>query len=115
MTELRSDVLTEVGACRSSSEGLERRLARLEALGGRLDAVSVGLRSVKTGLNRHVSGLWRHLEGLNVTVTTQGGAIQDLERVQLVEVRSRVGALNTTLLNLTQEFHRFSTQDFMGE
>ncbi|CAL8394562.1 unnamed protein product [Gadus morhua 'NCC'] len=114
LTELRSDVLTEVGACRSSSEGLERRLARLEALGGRLDAVSVGLRSVKTGLNRHVSGLWRHLEGLNVTVTTQGGAIQDLERVQLVEVRSRVGALNTTLLNLTQEFHRFSTQDFMG-
>ncbi|CAL8311963.1 unnamed protein product [Lota lota] len=111
---LRDDMLTEVGECRRSSDGLDRRLARLEGIGGRLDAVSVGLRSVKTGLNRHVSGLWRHVSGLNVTVTTQGGAIEDLERVQLVEVRSKVGSLNTTLLRLSEEFHRFSTQDFTG-
>ncbi|KAJ3607287.1 hypothetical protein NHX12_026798 [Muraenolepis orangiensis] len=111
---LRSDHLTEVGECRRSGEGLDRRLAGLEGITGRLDSVTAGLRSVKTGLNRHVSGLWRYVTGLNATVETQGSALHHLEEVQLVEVRSRVGALNTSLLRLEHEFKRFSAQDFMG-
>jgi len=112
---LRSDYLTEISECRRSGDGLDRRLTELEGISGRLDLVSVGLRSVKTGLNRHVSGLWRYVAGLNTTVTTQGHGLDRLENVELAAVRSDVGALNTSLLHLAEEFHHFSTQDFTGE
>ncbi|XP_076581878.1 EMILIN-1-A-like, partial [Chaetodon auriga] len=72
---IRSNYVTEVGECRRSSDGLDRRLSKLEGVCGRLDSFSDSLERIKEGLNRHVSGLWSCVNGLNVTVLSQGDLI----------------------------------------
>ncbi|XP_074471923.1 EMILIN-1-A isoform X1 [Sebastes fasciatus] len=111
---IRSNYATEVGECRRSSDGLERRLSKLEGVCVRLDAFSDSLERIKEGLNRHVSGLWVWVNGLNVTLTSQGDLIDDIQNVQLESVRSDVRGLNSSLVDLVEEFHSFIGQDFMG-
>lgn len=107
--------MTEVGECRRSSDGLERRLSKLEGVCGRLDSFSDGLERIKEGLDRHVTGLWSRVNGLNVTVTSQGDRIDNIQNVQLEVVRSDIHRLNSSVLDLMEEFHSFLEQDFMGE
>lgn len=112
---IRSNYVTEVGECRRSSDGLERRLSKLEGVCGRLDSFSDSLERIKEGLNRHVSGLWSCVNGLNVTVTSQGDLIDNIQNVQLENVHSNIHRLNSSVVDLVKEFHSFVEQDFMGE
>uniref|UniRef100_UPI0037E85912 EMILIN-1-A n=1 Tax=Semicossyphus pulcher TaxID=241346 RepID=UPI0037E85912 len=111
---IRSNFVTEVGECRRSSDGLDRRLSKLEGVCGRFDSFSDSLERIKEGLNRHVSGLWSCVNGLNVTVTSQGDLIDNIQNVQLVNVHSDIHRLNSSVVDLAKEFHSFMEQDFMG-
>lgn len=112
---IRSNYLTEVGECRRSSDGLDRRLSKLEGVCGRFDSFSDSLETIKEGLNRHVSGLWGCVNGLNLTVTSHGDRIDNIQNVQLENIHSRIHRLNSSVLDLTKEFHDFIEQDFMGK
>ncbi|XP_061560803.1 EMILIN-1-A [Phycodurus eques] len=111
---IRSNYVTDVGECRRASDGLERRFSKLEGLCGRFDSFSDSLQRIKEGLNQQVSVLWSCVNGLNVTVTSQGYLIDNIQNVQLEKVHSRIHRLNSSLLDLTKEFHDFIRQDFMG-
>ncbi|XP_053301001.1 EMILIN-1a [Pleuronectes platessa] len=111
---IRSNYLTEVGECRRSSDGLDRRLSKLEGVCGRFDTFSDSLERIKEGLNRHVSGLWSCVNGLNVTVTSHADLIDDIQNVQLWNVHTKIDTLNSSVLDLAREFHSFIEQDFMG-
>ncbi|XP_051792522.1 EMILIN-1a [Acanthochromis polyacanthus] len=111
---IRSNFMTEVGECRRSSDGLDRRLSKLEGVCDRFDSLSDSLERIKDGLNRHVSGLWTCVNGLNVTVTSQGDAIENIQNVQLENVHSRIHRLNSSVVDLVKEFHYFTEQDFTG-
>lgn len=110
----RSNYATEVGECRRSADGLERRLSKLEGVCGRLDSFSDVLEKIRKGLERHVSGLWSCVNGLNVTVTSHGELIHDIQYVQLDNVHSDVRRLNSSVVDLAKEFHGFVELDFMG-
>ncbi|XP_076004828.1 EMILIN-1-A-like [Genypterus blacodes] len=111
---ITSNYVTEVSECRRSSDSLDRRLSKMEGVCGRFDSLSVSLESIKHGLNRHVSGLWNCVNGLNVTVTSQGDLIEDIQNVQLVNVHSDIHRLNSSVVALAEDFHSFVEQDFMG-
>lgn len=111
---IRSNYVTEIGECRRSSDGLDRRLSKLEEVCTRMDSFSDSLERIKEGLDRHVSGLWSCVNGLNVTVTSQGDLIDDIQNVQLENVHSDIHRLNSSVVDLVKEFHSFIEQDFMG-
>ncbi|KAJ0027023.1 hypothetical protein NQD34_018023 [Periophthalmus magnuspinnatus] len=111
---LNRNYLSEVGECRRSSDGLDRRLSKLEGVCGRFDSFSDTLERIKEGLNRHVTGLWSCVNGLNATVIGHGEVIHDIRDVQLEKVRSNINKLNNSLLNLATEFNNFVEQDFSG-
>ncbi|XP_041661750.1 EMILIN-1a [Cheilinus undulatus] len=112
--EIRSNFVTEIGECRRSSDGLDQRLTKLEGVCDRFDSFSDSLVKIREGLNRHVSGLWNCVNGLNVTVTSHGDIIDDIQNIQLEKVHSDIHRLNSSLLDLAEEFHDFVQQDFMG-
>lgn len=112
---IRSNHVTEIRECRRSSDGLDRRLSNLEKVSGRFDSVSGKLEGIKEGLDRHVSGLWTSVNGLNVTVTSQGNAIENIQNVQLPHIHSNIHRLNSSVVDLVRDFHRFKTRDFKGE
>ncbi|XP_063351765.1 EMILIN-1-A [Pelmatolapia mariae] len=111
---IRSNHVTEIGECRRSSDGLDRRLSNLEKVSGRFDSFSGKLEGIKEGLDRHVSGLWTSVNGLNVTVTSQGNAIENIQNVQLPHIHSNIHRLNSSVVDLVRDFHRFKTRDFKG-
>ncbi|XP_038582579.1 EMILIN-1a [Micropterus salmoides] len=111
---IRSNYVTEVGECRRSSDGLDRRLSKLEGVCGRFDSFSESLERIKEGLNRHVSGLWSCVNGLNVTLTSQGDLIDTIQNVHLENVHSNIHRLNSSVVKLVKEFHSFVEQDFTG-
>ncbi|XP_018550240.1 EMILIN-1a [Lates calcarifer] len=111
---IRSNYMTEVGECRQASDGLDRRISKLEAVCGRFDSLSDSLERIKEGLNRHVSGLWSCVNGLNVTVTSQGDLIDNIQKVQLENVHTKIYRLNSSVMDLAKEFHSFIEKDFTG-
>lgn len=112
---IRSNHMTEVVECRRSSSGLDQRLSKLEGVCGRLDSFSDSLERIKEGLNGHVSGLWSCVNGLNVTVKTQGDQIDTIQNFHLENVHSGMRRLNSSLVELANDFHSFLQQDFMGK
>ncbi|XP_007245414.3 EMILIN-1a [Astyanax mexicanus] len=109
-----SNMLVEMGECRRTGEGLEARLRKMEDVCGRLDSLSESLQHIKDGLSRHVSGLWTCVNGLNTTVISQGEAIDKIQNVHLEIVHDKMDNLNSSLLNIFQEFQSFFEQDFTG-
>lgn len=107
--------MTEIGECRRTSDGLDRRLTKVEGVCGRLDSFSDSLEKITGGLNHHVSELWSYVNGLNVTVSSHGGAIGNIQNVHLVKVHSNMDKLNSSLVHLAKEFHDFRELDFKGE
>lgn len=112
---IRSNYMTEVGECQRSSDGLDRRLSKLEGVCDHMDSLSDSLDRIKDGLNRHVSGLWNCVNGLNVTVMSHADLIDNIQHVQLEDVHSKIHMLNSSVLDLGRQFHIFTEEDFMGE
>lgn len=111
----RSNYVTEMGQCRLATDGLDRRLAVLEGSCVHLDSFSDGLEKIEEGFNRHVTVLWNDVHGLNATVTSQGDLINRIQNVQLENVNNKIQRLNSSVVDLTREFHSFVQQDFMGK
>lgn len=112
---IRNNHVTEMGECRRGSDGLDRRLSKLEGVCGRFDSFSDSLEMIKDGLNRHVSGLWSCVNGLNVTVTSQGELISNIQNVQLENVHTKIHRVNSSVVDLAKKFHSFTEQDFTGK
>ena len=112
---LRSNYVAEVGECQRDSKGLDQRLSKLEGVCGRLDSFSNSVERIKEGLDRHVSELWRCVNGLNVTVTSQGDIIYNIQDVQLKNVHTEIHRLNSSVVDLAKQFNNFIEQDFLGK
>uniref|UniRef100_A0A3Q2C848 Elastin microfibril interfacer 1b n=1 Tax=Cyprinodon variegatus TaxID=28743 RepID=A0A3Q2C848_CYPVA len=99
-------MVVEMGECRRSGEGLEKRLSKMEGVCGRLDGVSESINKVKEGMNHHVSGLWTYVSGLNQSVSQHGGILNFIQKSQ-DDIHSRMKNLNSSLnqvLKLQQSF-----------
>uniref|UniRef100_H3DPC3 Elastin microfibril interfacer 1a n=1 Tax=Tetraodon nigroviridis TaxID=99883 RepID=H3DPC3_TETNG len=112
---IKSNYVTEIGECRRTSDGLDRRLTKVEGVCGRLDSFSDSLEKITGGLNHHVSELWSYVNGLNGTVSTQGSTIGNIQNVHLVKIHSNMDKLNSSLVHLAKEFHEFKELDFKGK
>ncbi|XP_062302401.1 EMILIN-1-A-like isoform X1 [Osmerus eperlanus] len=107
-------LVVEIGDCKRSSDGLEKRLSKMEGVCARLDGVSDSLARIKDGLNKHVSGLWNCVNGLNATVTSNGMVIQDIKTTQLDGIHGNIKDLNSTVNNLLKEFHSLPEHNLTG-
>ncbi|XP_047436823.1 EMILIN-1-like [Mugil cephalus] len=110
---LESTVLVEMGDCKRSGEGLEKRLSKLEGVCGRLDGVSTSIQNIKEGLNQHVSSLWTCVSGLNESVILQGGILDFVQKNQ-DDVHSRMKNLNSSLNHILKDLQRISEHDLNG-
>ncbi|KAM4744051.1 EMILIN-1b isoform 2-T2 [Anableps anableps] len=97
-----SMVVVEMGDCRRSGDGLEKRLSKLEGVCGRLDGVSDSISKVKEGLNRHMSGLWTYVSGLNQSFIHHGGLLDFIQKNQDA-MQSRMKNLNASLTQVLKD------------
>ncbi|KAM9817556.1 EMILIN-1b [Neosynchiropus ocellatus] len=102
-----STLLVEMGDCRRSGDGLEKRLSKLEGVCGRLDGVSDSVGKIKEGLNRHVSSLWTCFSGLNDSVILHGG-ILDLIQKDHEDFHGRLKNLNSSFSQVVKDLHGVS-------
>ncbi|XP_056267904.1 EMILIN-1-A-like isoform X2 [Pseudoliparis swirei] len=109
----QSTLLVEMGDCRRSGDGLEKRLSKLEGICGRLDGVSDSIVKIKEGLNRHVSTLWTCVSGLNESVVHHGGIMDAIQRNQ-DDVYRRMKSLNSSLNQVSKDLQRSSEHDLPG-
>ncbi|KAJ8288690.1 hypothetical protein COCON_G00013490 [Conger conger] len=109
-----NNLVVEMGDCRRSSDGLEKRISKVEDVCGRLDSVNDGLQRIKDGLNKHVTGIWGCVNDLNTTVTTHGELIDDIRSIQLDVVHGKIKSLNSSVQRYHNDFDIFSKQDFVG-
>lgn len=112
---IKSNYVTEIGECRRTSDGLDRRLTKVEGVCGRLDSFSDSLEKITGGLNHHVSELWSYVNGLNGTVSTHGSTIGKIQNVHLVRIHSNMDKLNSSLVHMANEFQHFKELDFIGK
>ncbi|XP_029904547.1 EMILIN-1b [Myripristis murdjan] len=108
-----STLLLEMGDCKKSGDGLEKRLTKLEGVCGRLDGVSDSLHKIKDGLNSHVSGLWSCVNNLNSTVIHHGGMIDVIQNNQ-DDIHGEMKNINSILNHLTRDLKSLSEQDLTG-
>ncbi|KPP71079.1 EMILIN-1-like, partial [Scleropages formosus] len=109
-----NNFMVEMGDCKRSGEGLEKRLSKMEGVCGRLDTISDSLQRIREGLNKHVSGLWSCVHSLNSTVITHSGFIDDIQNIQLDGIHRKIKHLNSSMLHILHEVRNFSSQDFVG-
>ncbi|XP_024864079.1 EMILIN-1-like isoform X2 [Kryptolebias marmoratus] len=100
-------LLVEMGDCRRSGDGLEKRLSKLEGVCGRLDGVSDTIDKIREGLNEHVSSLWTCVSGMNESVIQHGGTLDFIQRNQ-DDVQSRIKNLNSTLSQVLRNLQSMS-------
>ncbi|XP_017311195.1 EMILIN-1a [Ictalurus punctatus] len=112
--KFNSSLLVETSECKHASEGLEKRLLKMENVCGRLDSLSENLQQIQNIISEHISGLWTCVNGLNTTIITQGEAIHNIESVNLENIHVKMNNLNSTLLDILKEFQTFTEQDFIG-
>ncbi|XP_022605747.1 EMILIN-1 [Seriola dumerili] len=108
-----STLLVEMGDCKRSGDGLEKRLSKLEGVCGRLDGVSDSIHKIKEGLNRHVSSLWTCVSGLNDSVIHHGGILDFIQKNQ-DNVQSRMKNLNSSVNQVLKDLQSFSDYNLTG-
>ncbi|XP_026234463.1 EMILIN-1-like isoform X3 [Anabas testudineus] len=113
VSRFESTLLVEMGDCKRSGDGLEKRLSKLEGLCGRLDGVSDSIRKIKEGLNRHMSGLWTCVAGLNDSVINHGSILGFIQKNQ-DDIHSRMKNLNSSLNQVLKDLQSFSENDLTG-
>uniref|UniRef100_A0A8C2GVD4 Elastin microfibril interfacer 1a n=1 Tax=Cyprinus carpio TaxID=7962 RepID=A0A8C2GVD4_CYPCA len=114
ISSFNSNLMIEMGECKLSREGLDKRLSKMEDVCGRLDSLSVNLQIIKDGLNKHVSGLWTCVNDLNSTVISHGEAINSIQNVHFQNIHGKMNNLNSSILDVLKEFQSFTEQDFTG-
>ncbi|XP_077076912.1 EMILIN-1-A [Siphateles boraxobius] len=114
ISSFNSNLMIEMGECKLSREGLDKRLSKLEGVCSRLDSLSVNLQTIKDGLSKHVSGLWTCVNDLNSTVISQGEAINNIHDVHFKNIHGRMNNLNSSILHVLKEFQIFTEHDFTG-
>ncbi|XP_040895718.1 EMILIN-1-like isoform X2 [Toxotes jaculatrix] len=108
-----STLLVEMGDCKRSGDGLEKRLSKLEGVCGRLDGVSDSIHKIKEGLNRHVTSLWTCVSSLNDSVIQHGGILDFIQKDQ-DDVHSRMKNLNSSLNQILKDLQSFSEHTAAG-
>ncbi|XP_076011895.1 EMILIN-1b isoform X2 [Genypterus blacodes] len=108
-----STLLVEMGDCKRSGDGLEKRLSKLEGVCGRLDGVSDSVHKIKEGLNRHVTGLWTCVTNLNDTVIHHGGTLDFIQNNQ-DDIHTRMKSLNSSLSHVLKDLQGLNEQDLTG-
>ncbi|XP_029986709.1 EMILIN-1b [Sphaeramia orbicularis] len=106
-------MLVEMGDCKRSGDGLEKRLSKLEGVCGRLDGVSDSIHKIKEGLNRHVSTLWSCVSGMNDTIIRHGGILDFIQNNQ-DDVHTRMKNLNSSLNHVLKDLQSLSEHDLTG-
>ncbi|RXN06332.1 EMILIN-1-like protein [Labeo rohita] len=114
ISSFNSNLMTEIGECKLSREGLDKRLSKMEDVCSRLDSLSVNLQTIKDGLGKHVSRLWTCVNDLNSTVISHGEAINSIHNVHLENIYGKMNKFNSSILNVLKEFQSFTEQDFIG-
>ncbi|XP_042602406.1 EMILIN-1-like [Cyprinus carpio] len=114
ISSFNSNLTIEMGECKLSREGLDKRLSKMEDVCGRLDSLSVDLQTIKDGLNKHVSGLWTCVNDLNSTVISQRETINSIQNVDLENIHAKMNNLNSSILHALKEFQSFTEEDFTG-
>ncbi|XP_052443117.1 EMILIN-1 [Carassius gibelio] len=114
ISSFNSNLMIEMGECKLSREGLDKRLSKMEDVCGRLDSFSINLQIIKDGLNKHVSGLWTCVNDLNSTVISHGEAINSIQNVHLENIHGKMNNLNSSILHVFKEFQSFTEEDFIG-
>ncbi|XP_037550679.1 EMILIN-1 [Nematolebias whitei] len=100
-------LLVEMGDCRRSGDGLEKRLSKLEGVCGRLTRVSDTIDKIREGLNQQVSSLWTCVSGMNESVIQHGGTLDFIQRTH-DDVHSKVKNLNSSLNHILRYLQSFS-------
>ncbi|XP_056620431.1 EMILIN-1-A isoform X1 [Triplophysa dalaica] len=113
ISSFNTNVMIEMGECKHSRDGLEKRILKMEGVCSRLDLLSENIQRIKEGLSKHVSGLWMCVNELNTTVITHGEAINSIQNVQLENYHGMTN-LNSSILHVLKEFKTFTEQDFTG-
>ncbi|XP_071346082.1 EMILIN-1-A-like [Trachinotus anak] len=108
-----STLLVEMGDCKRSGDGLEKRLSKLEGVCGKLDGVSDSIHKIKEGLNRHVSSLWTCVSGLNDSIVHHGGILEFIQKNQ-DDVHSRMKNLNSSVNQVLKDLQSFSDNNLTG-
>ncbi|XP_023694540.2 EMILIN-1b [Paramormyrops kingsleyae] len=112
--QLGRNILLEMGDCKQSKDGLEKRLSKMETVCDRLDTLTDNMQKIKEGLNKHVTGLWTCINELNATVTFHSGFIDTVHNTELSGIHRKIKHLNSSLLHILNEFQSFSSQDHVG-
>uniref|UniRef100_A0A3B1JRQ4 Elastin microfibril interfacer 1b n=1 Tax=Astyanax mexicanus TaxID=7994 RepID=A0A3B1JRQ4_ASTMX len=109
-----NNFVVEMGDCKRTGDGLDKRLSKLEGVCGRLDSVSDSLQKIKEGLNKHVSSLWNCVNGLNATVSSHSSFIHTIQDTHLDGIHSKVKQLNSSLQHVLKQFQDITEQDLTG-
>ncbi|KTF76494.1 hypothetical protein cypCar_00026916 [Cyprinus carpio] len=109
-----NNFVVEMGDCKRTGDGLDKRLSKLEVVCGRLDSVSDNLQKIKEGLNKHVSSLWNCVNGLNNTVISHSGFIEILQNTHLDDIHGKIKRLNSTMVHILKEFQNLTENDLTG-
>uniref|UniRef100_A0A8C1I8T4 Elastin microfibril interfacer 1b n=1 Tax=Cyprinus carpio TaxID=7962 RepID=A0A8C1I8T4_CYPCA len=109
-----NNFVVEMGDCKRTGDGLDKRLSKLEVVCGRLDSVSDNLQKIKEGLNKHMSSLWNCVSGLNNTVISHSGFIEILQNTHLDDIHGAIKRLNSSMVHILKEFQSLTENDLTG-
>ncbi|XP_034040946.1 EMILIN-1-like isoform X1 [Thalassophryne amazonica] len=104
-------LLLEAGDCRRSSDGLEKRLSKLEGICKKLEGVFDSIYKIKEGLNSHVSRLWTCVTALNNTVGHHDGVLYFIQNNQ-DDIHSRIKSLNSSFNHISKGLQSLSEQNW---
>ncbi|XP_024911622.1 EMILIN-1-like, partial [Cynoglossus semilaevis] len=114
LQRLENTVVSDLGDCKRSGDGLEKRLSKLEGVCGRLDSVSESVVKIKEGLNRQVSSLWTGFSGVNGTLINQRRDLDVLYKNQ-DSINGKMKNLNLTIDQILKDVNRFSELELIGQ
>ncbi|XP_029702177.1 EMILIN-1-like isoform X2 [Takifugu rubripes] len=106
-------LLVEMGECKKSGDGLEKRLSKLEDVSGRLDGVFDSIIKFKEGFNQQTSSLWTSVSGLNYSLVHHDGILGSVKKNQ-DDVYSRIKNLNSSVNVVVKELQKLYDQNING-
>ncbi|XP_067223471.1 EMILIN-1b isoform X1 [Chanodichthys erythropterus] len=109
-----NNFVVEMGDCKRTGDGLDKRLSKLEVVCSRFDSVSDNIQKIKEGLNKHVSSLWNCVSGLNNTVISHSEFIEIFQNTHLDDIHSKIKRLNSSMVHVLKEFQSLTENDLTG-